>query len=100
MAVALHPIPPLNYKITRKQTIVLRLLNYIALTHFMSLVSFITPQKTPENHQENFKHFLMFSASIEIDQWHEMDEIFNGSEYVNATIRCNNVNAKIRNLTL
>ena len=42
----------------------------------------------------------MFSASIEIDQWHEMDEIFNGSEYADATIRCNNVDATIRNVTL
>ena len=82
MAIALPPpspspsVPPLNYE---KQAIALRLLNcsfrWYCINPFYATGPFLYPQKTSENHQENFKAFLIFSASIETDQWHEMDEI-------------------------
>ena len=40
----------------------------IALTHFMSLVSFFTP----ENRET--RGFLIFSVAIEREQWHEMSQ--------------------------
>ena len=54
---------------TKLSKVVTSLRGSYPLTHFMPVVSYDTPRK------QKTSGFLMFSGSIERDQWHEMDQV-------------------------